>query len=118
MLIEDFDLPYEYNDNSRAGSIWLAAALAIASVVMFALNGLGYFAIPWYIAVAPIALVAHRAYTFSVLRNAFHEAIRDADMDRKLDTIVEEKVARINRSGSVLNAESFTKRLLESQDVG
>lgn len=117
MLIEDFDLPYEYNENSRAGSVWIAAGLVIASIVMFALNFFGYFVIPWYVIAAPVAFVAHRAYTFSIYRNAFHEAIRDADMDRKLDAIVEEKVARANRTGSVLNSESFTKRLLESQDV-
>lgn len=118
MLIEDLDLPYEYADNTRAGTMTTVALAILASI---ALGVMAYFSpilsvtIPWWVALIPGGILLHRSYFYSLYLNATHEALRNAEADARLDKYVEDTHAA-KLSTAVLDPIVFARKVAE--DVG
>ena len=52
--------------------------------------GLAGLTIAFWMALLPIGLMALRMFLFDVIRNGVHEAIRNAQSDRRLDRFIAE----------------------------
>ena len=108
-------LPH-YVHNPRGGSIRFAILLTLTSLVMAGITYFGVYAIPYWLCAIPFAVVVHRAYFFSLYRNAVHDAMRDAAMDARLDNIIAERYANSTldmKSGNTLDAAFFQRKLVE-----
>ena len=108
-------LPY-YVHNPRGGSIRFAILLTLLSVVMASITFFGYFAIPYWVCAIPFGVVVHRAYFFSLYRNAVHDALRDAAMDARLDDVVANRYEANTldmKPGNTLDAAFFQRKLVE-----
>ncbi len=110
MTLEDIDLPYEYSENTRAGTL-LYVGLSVAASAVLLLVHFFLYARPLWLIAAPVALVISRAVMFLVIRNAVHEAIRDAELDRRLDEHVADEVDRMSKH--TLTPEMFAARMAE-----
>lgn len=118
MLIEDLDLPYDYIDNPRAGSVTGVVIALVASIglgLMAYFDPIELFTIPWWVAIIPIGLVAIRGFLFSIILNATHEALRGAEQDKRLDKIIYDRAIAEQNAQPLLNAQTFAKRLIEDR---
>lgn len=82
------NLPYEYTTNGGAISCRGFYVHLATSAVMGALNYFGVTSLPIWLVTAPLILIGIRLYVYRFLTNAFHEALRNAESDSYLDTIV------------------------------
>lgn len=98
-MTPDIELPYEYADNPRAGTITIVALYIVASLVMLTLKLTLLPWISWLTVALPVILLAARTWLYSLIRNATHEALRAADADANLDSIVESQMAEKRRLG-------------------
>jgi hypothetical protein len=110
MTLEDLDLPYDYADNTRAGTLTFVAICVVLSLGMIAVHLIGWYALPWAVMLAPAGLVAVRALLFTTIRNGVHEALRDNAMDTRLDNYVD--AVREHQAKRTLTAASFRERLI------
>lgn len=111
MKLEEVELPYDYTENSRGGSVTYIAASVVLSLILFGVHYF-FYDLPLWVITAPIALLFGRAVMFLIIRNAVHEALRDAHSDAKLDEHVVAAVKQ--RSRETLNYDSFTARVREA----
>ena len=111
--MNEIELPYEYSDNTRGGTLLYVAASVILTGVLVAVHFFLY-ALPWLVITAPIIVVAIRAILFLSVRNGVHEALRDAQMDKNLDDYMEEEYKR--RQKRTLTPSIFTATLKEEDD--
>lgn len=93
MTPDDLNLPFEYSTHSRAGG---RALIALTVGITLCLIAAHVFAgLAWTIVSVPSILLFFRAYFFSLIRNATHEAMRMASLDAQLDGIVREQTKKI-----------------------
>lgn len=111
MTLEDIDLPYEYSDNTRAGT-FLFVGLFVAASIALLLVHLFLYALPLWVIIAPAGIVVLRAVMFTAIRNGTHEALRDAALDGRLDEHVAGEVERLSKS--TLTPETFAARFEET----
>lgn len=83
------ELPYAYAANSRAASYPGVIMHGVATAVLFGLDHFGYLTVAGWLIALPMILLFARSYLYTLLVNAFHTALRQAEADSYLDTIVE-----------------------------
>lgn len=115
MLIEDLDLPYEYIDNPRAGSVTFAVIAVIASIGLGLLSyfdPIDLFTIPLWVAALPAGFVFLRGFLFSVILNATHEAMRGAEQDKRLDKFIYDREIKEQQNRTILNSQVFAQKII------
>jgi len=95
---EKLPLPYPYAENSRAGSLrFYILSAGVTSLLLIAKLFGGEM--PWWVVLAPGALVGFRVVLFDTIRNATHEALRHAAADNRLDHFIENGVLYAKQKG-------------------
>lgn len=114
-MIEDIELPYEYADNTRAGTITFVVICVALSIAMIGIHFGGLFVLPWFVMLAPAALVFVRALLFTCIRNGVHEALRDAATDARLDDHIIKAAGEIEKR--TLTSTAFAARLAGEEEI-
>jgi hypothetical protein len=90
MQPDDLSLPYEYTKNTGPAS---KAHLVGTGLLAGALCVTAYFGLtPWAAAAVPLVVLAVRFWLFSLIHNAVHLGLRNAEMDAVLDEAVTEQI--------------------------
>lgn len=94
----DLPLPYRYAVNHRAGSTRFLVLCMGATGLLLLAKLLGSD-IDWALVGLPAFVAGFRAMMFDVIRNATHEALRDAAADERLDNYLREGVVYAKTHG-------------------
>ena len=109
------NLPYDYTVNNRDGHPFVHMLAGVSSVVMLALNFFGWTNIPSWLVTLPAIVMVLRWFLYTLLTNAFHEALRNAERDSYLDEIVtaEAEARDVEERKGALDPGFFNDKLLQ-----